>query len=226
MHIIKNIKQNEIEQIQSVEKSEYDPINWAVPNKVFETRFNNCFYKKPGDLFWVAKEENKITGYITGLIIDFDEKNHPKSREEAIGYDEESYGVGLKHNPSGNALYIMSIGVSNKGKGIATDLVKETQKFVLENNLEFRVAGLRSWYNTYLNGNKNSIYSEYRNSHDNISPEEYQFLKREDGQPIDPLMRLYSRLGFKPLKLIENYAPEDVIGNGYGQLMVWKPKEV
>jgi len=210
---IQNAEPKDLDGIMKVEIAEYSPIDWVVPRDVMEFRMLNCYYKRPFDLFWVAKRNNDVLGYITGLIINFDSNNPPNTREEAIGYalfDGELYGFGKNHDPKSNALYVMSIGVLEKGKGIASSLIKTTTDFVKNNNLKFRVAGLRSGY------------AEYKKQHPEITPEQYINLRRSDGQFLDGLMRLYARHGFEELGIKKIYAPEDIHGEGWGNIMVWR----
>jgi len=218
--IVRNASPDDLDEIMKIEEKEYGPIDWVVPKEVMKYRLKNCYFKEPGDLFWVAVKDQQIVGYITGMIINFDPKNPPNTRREAIGYkrasDGKEYGFGTKHNPNGNALYVMSIGVLEKGKGIASKLIQTTVDFVKNNGyngLQYRVAGLRSGYAEFVKRNPD------------ITPEQYIQLRREDGQYVDGFMRLYSRFGFKELCMKKDYAPEDKVGEGWGNIMVWENKD-
>ncbi|MBI4146471.1 GNAT family N-acetyltransferase [Candidatus Woesearchaeota archaeon] len=213
---IRNAKAEDLPGIMRVESAEYGPIGWVAPIEVFEHRLRHCYFREPGDLFWIAEENEEIKGYITGLLINFDPGSPPRTREEAIGYDVakdgKEYGFGTRHNPEGNALYVMSIGVSERGRRIASRLIQATIDFVQQNDFDFRVAGLRSDY--------------AQGQHSGVTPEEYVRLRRKDGQFIDGLMRLYARLGFEELWLKKDYAPEDTHGEGWGNFMIWRKKNV
>lgn len=47
-------------------------------------------------------------------------------------------------------------------------------------------------------------------------------IPREDGQPLDPEIRFYTRCGLKPAKVVRNYMEDDPESENYGVVMIWE----
>ncbi|PIT90589.1 MAG: hypothetical protein COU22_01355 [Candidatus Komeilibacteria bacterium CG10_big_fil_rev_8_21_14_0_10_41_13] len=196
--------------IQAIEQQAYGPDGLAVPIEVMAYRLAHS-----PQSFWVAELNGLITGYITGVIIQFDPNSPPKSRAQALGYQEPQAATYEGLSGRGNTLYVASIAVQPKfiNKGIGTALIKSTQQFVATKGLQYRLAGLRI-----------AGYRDYCDKLGNISATEYCDLKNQHGLLQEPWLRLYTGLGFKFLKVQEEYYPPDQASKGYGALLVWQPK--
>jgi len=204
---IRLTNQDDIMSVIGVEEACYEP-KLRVTADVMNSRF-----KKAPNSFWVAVCDGQVVGYLTGIKIDFDPANLPSSRAKALCYTEPNPATFTDMSSVGNALYVASIGVhpNYANRGIGTALIKISQKYVKDNGLLYRVAGLRI-----------AGYDEYYNNHHAIPAEDYAILQH-NGQTIEPWIRLYKRLGFKILAIKKDYYPIDKASQGYGALMIWTP---
>ena len=115
------------------------------------------------------------------------------------------------HNPNGNALYVVSIGsISRRGGGSA--LVQAQKNLAKELNLSFLVLGSR------IPG-----YDSYCREHGEINIGEYVKLLRDDGEPLDPELRFYTRNGLSLQEIRSNYMEDDKESRNYGAIMLWTP---
>jgi len=213
--IIRLAEERDFDRIMDVEKAAYEKYLQA-PIDVFEFR-----YHIHPEGFWVADLDGEVFGYSTCMRMWIDPKFPPKTREDAIGYfsasDGKMHGLGLHHNPEGNTLYGMSTAVHPEytRRGVGTQLIRASQRFVIDNDMDFRLAGLRmAGYDSHC---KRTV---------DMSAEEYIKLRdyTRDGQPYEGWQRLFARNGFEVLGVEENYYPEDIASRGYGLLMLWQNK--
>lgn len=159
--------------------------------------------------FFVIKIGDKAKGVSTSQITTYDPSKSPT-------WDEltDSGFLRSTHDKNGNALYVASVGVAwdGQGHGLGGKLVEAQKDLTRRLGLSYLFLGAR------IPG-----YDSYCKEHGEISAEKYVNLKRDDGQPVDPEMRFYSRCGLNPRKVIPNFEPDNE-SRDYGVTMVWENK--
>lgn len=201
---VRNATEADLDGVMDVERSW--PETMQAPSEKFVSRMK---YFPEG--FYVALVSGRILGVSTSKIFHYDKNNPPKTWDEAS--DE---GWITKHDPKGNALYVVSVGVHEKfqGKGIGQRLVEAQKKLVKVLGLDCLVLGARC--------------PEYSNPEfNNIFPEEYVRLKRSDGQPRDKEIRFYSRYELQVVCPMPEYMGKgnDPESRDFGVIMVWNNPE-
>jgi GNAT superfamily N-acetyltransferase len=114
------------------------------------------------------------------------------------------------HDHAGNALYIISIGVSEdvQGQGLGGKLLDEQKKLAQDLGLKYLFLGARiPGYKSYLENNGQ------------ISVEDYLKSVTKKGEPIDPEIRFYYRQGLRPVRVVPNFEPDEQSLN-FGVVMV------
>ncbi len=157
----------------------------------------------------ITSFDQGMVGSSTSERFNFDPSKPPSSWEEIT----DNGWIRRSHNPSGDALYVVSVGASPKtsGQGVGTQLVREQISLAERLGLKYVVLGSR------LPG-----YSEYHNNH-GLSAEDYLRLTRtEDGLPVDKEIRFYQRAGLEINTLVPNYMEDDPESENYGVIMVWQ----
>lgn len=156
--------------------------------------------------FFTAKVENKIMGVSTSQI-----SHYPSP---AKTWDELTDNGFIKnsHNPSENALYVVSAGVSKnaQGMGIGGKLIDAQKDLARTLGLRYLFLGAR------IPG-----YGAYCQKHGDIPIEKYIQLKNEKGESLDPEIRFYQRRGLQVGGVKQNFEP-DAESKDYGVLMVWE----
>ena len=145
----------------------------------------------------------ELAGSMTGLLVDFNPL-HPEHSWEEI----TDSGYIRTHNPNGNTLYVVDIGVRPKFRnlGLGKWLMLSMYEVVVHLRLE-----------RLLGGGRMPGYHKYAN---NLSPEQY--LKEVvRGELDDPVITFLLRSGRTPVKVIANYLDDEESCN-YGTLMEWK----
>lgn len=157
--------------------------------------------------FIVARVNGKIKGVTTSQITTYDPL-------EQKTWDEITDNGIIKrtHNPSGNALYVVSVAVSadTQGMGVGSKIVEEQKNLARQLGLKLVFLGAR------IPG-----YNKYCKQNGEISVEEYLKLKNQNGESVDPEIRFYQRQGFHPSKIIQEFEP-DIGSRNYGVVVVWK----
>lgn len=165
----------------------------------------------PEGFLLVYSSDFGLVGVSTSEIIDYNPQDPPTSWEKVTdnGWIKET------HHKGGNALYVVSVGVSPRasGQGGGTYLVKEQIKLAEQLNLRYLVLGSR------LPG-----YAAYHETHPNITAQEYVETARDDNLPCDSEIRFYVRCGLRPVKIVANYMEDDPQSENYGMVMVWENK--
>jgi len=196
-------KENLLKEVLRVEEEAWPPEIRATEDK-FRSRLDIF-----PDGFSLVLVDGKLAGVSTAEIIKMDLNNPPSSWE---GVTDNGF-IKNTHTKDGNALYVVSVGVSNwaQGKGLGSILVEAQKKLVKEKNLDFLVLGAR------LPG-----YGEYHKDHVDVSAEMYAKMLNDQNEPIDPEIRFYSRKGLKVQKIVPNYMEDDPESENFGVVMVWK----
>ena len=192
-----------LNQVIEAEKSAWPPELQATRQK-FKSRL-----KLFPQGFVVVKDNGKIKGVSTSQITIYD----PDSSRT---WDEitDSGMIEKTHNPQGDSLYVVSVGVSadTQGKGIGGILVKSQIELAKKLDLKYLFLGAR------IPG-----YDAYCRQNSDISVDEYLRIKNEKGETYDPEIRFYERQGLHPAKIISNFEP-DRQSRDFGIVMVWENK--
>lgn len=198
-------KDHFLEQVISVEKSA-----WPSELQATKEKFASRLRIFP-DGFFVLKFSGQIKGVTTSLITTYD----PSATRT---WDEitDNGMIEKTHDSSGNALYVVSVGVSAdaQGQGIGGKLVQSQIELTKKLGLKYLYLGAR------IPG-----FDPYCRQNGDISPDEYLKLKNEKGDTYDPEIRFYERQGFYIAKVIPNFEP-DTQSRNFGIVMLWKNPQI
>lgn len=174
------------------------PEGTRASREAFESRINIFpegvyFYQEHGD-FW---------GLSTSLITDISDPNSIRTWEEIT-----DYGFITSHNPNGNTLYTVSVGVSPRfqGKWVGKNLVEYQIALAQKLGLQYMVLGSR--------------VPEFHKFDWTI--DEYLSSRNQDWKSIDSLVRFYQWCGLEIGKIKENYMEDDKESRNYGVIMYKK----
>lgn len=200
--IVENAKEEYMDDIVSLENRIW-PEEIRAPREKFESRL-----KIFSDGFFVAFKDREMVGASTAEVINYDPKNPPHSWEDIT----DNGWIKKTHNPDGNALYVVSVGAASRS-GAGKELVEAQKNLTRRLNLDYLVLGSRvPGYQAY--------YEEKP-----IDIKEYLNTKDEKDEPVDPLIRFYSRCGLKIVDIVSNYMEDDPESRNYGVVMAWENKE-
>ncbi|WML56603.1 GNAT family N-acetyltransferase [Neobacillus sp. PS2-9] len=145
----------------------------------------------------------EIAGSMTGLLVDFDPQ-HPEHSWEEI----TDNGYIRNHNPNGNTLYVVDIGVrpAFRKLGLGKWLMFSMYDVVVHLGL-----------NRLLGGGRMPGYHKHAND---MTPEQYIDAVVK-GELKDPVITFLLRCGRTPVRVVANYL-EDEESYNYGTLMEWK----
>ncbi|EKD64637.1 MAG: hypothetical protein ACD_50C00333G0008 [uncultured bacterium] len=188
--------------IVRVEKESWPPELQASKEK-FVSRLQTF-----GKGFFVARVDGRIKGITTSQIVSYPSEGKTWNEITDNGFIKKT------HNPSGNALYVVSIGVARdvQGMGLGSLLLGAQKEITKELGLSYLFLGARI-----------PRYDGYCREHGEISVEEYLKLKNDKNEPFDPEIRFYMRNGLEPKKIITHFEP-DRESRDYGAVMVWENK--
>ena len=174
----------------------------------------------PSDLWWNEEQlsnhitifpegalcievNGEIVGSMTGLIVNFDPKHPDHSWSEATddGYIQN-------HNPKGNTLYVVDIGVrpAYRKLGLGKWLMFSMYDVVIHSGLGRLLGGGR--------------IPGYHKKANEVTPQQYVDAVIK-GELKDPVITFLLRCGRTPVKVVQNYL-EDEESCHYGALMEWK----
>jgi len=153
--------------------------------------------------------ENEIAGVSTSEIVRYNPKN-------VFTWEEiTDHGwIERTHNPDGNALYIVSVGVSPRfrGVGCGTMLMNAQKSLTEELGLDCLVLGSR------LPG--------YHKNPD-LTPEQYINMRKEGtDRPYDADVCFYDKCGLEVKRVVPEYMEDDPESLNYGAVMCWYPRKV
>jgi|SRR3989344_3322202 len=196
---IRFAKKENLDEVLELENKIW-PLGTRAPREKFESRLK-IFPKG----FILVYKDGSLIGASTSQIINYDGSTITSWEEITDN------GWIRNHNPNGNALYVVSIGsISRRGGGSA--LVQAQKNLAKELNLSFLVLGSR------IPG-----YDSYCREHGEINIGEYVKLLRDDGEPLDPELRFYTRNGLSLQEIRSNYMEDDKESRNYGAIMLWTP---
>lgn len=206
---IRPVRASDLPELVEVEKLSWESA--CSPEDQFTLSDFQEHFRLAPEWFYVAedRETGKLLGYANGL-----RRNIPlEGLERAVTTWRAMSGEGTfsTHEPGGNAVFGASMGVipSARGQEVASHLLGRLFEQAIRLRVEYGFLGGR------LPG-----MSSYLSRHPECTPEEYFALKRSDGKPYDPELRLYSQ-DFQVLGLIPGYM-EDTESCDYGVLLLWK----
>lgn len=191
-----------LDEVMSVEHSAW-PLELQASREKMEARL-----KIFPQGFFLAIIDGKIKGVSTSQIASY--PSSAKTWDELTG----NGFIKATHDLSGNALYVVSLGVdpTAQGRGIGSKLI-EVQKQIAEKlGLEYLFLGAR------VPG-----FNDYCKNNEVISVDQYLNLKNEKGERFDPEIRFYERRDFTVGAIKPNFEP-DSASKDYGILMVYKVK--
>jgi ribosomal protein S18 acetylase RimI-like enzyme len=144
----------------------------------------------------------EIAGSITALLVNFDPTNPEHTWEEIT-----DNGYIRNHNPNGNTLYVVDIGVrpSFRKLGLGKWLMSSMYDVVIHKQLERLLGGGRM--------------PGYHKKAKEMTPEQYLEAVIK-GELKDPVITFLLRCGRTPIQVIANYL-EDQESCNYGTLMEW-----
>ncbi|MDQ1146555.1 ribosomal protein S18 acetylase RimI-like enzyme [Bacillus sp. SORGH_AS 510] len=142
-------------------------------------------------------------GSMTGLLVDFNPKHPDHSWEEIT-----DHGYIRNHNPNGNTLYVVDIGVrpAYRKLGLGKWLMFSMYDVVVHLGLD-----------RLLGGGRMPGYHKHAND---MTPDKY-IEAVVKGELKDPVITFLLRCGRIPVKVVANYL-EDEESYNYGTLMEWK----
>lgn len=147
--------------------------------------------------------DGEIAGSMTGLIVDFD-PNHPEHTWEEI----TDNGYIRNHNPNGNTLYVVDIGVrpAYRKLGLGKWLMLSMYEVVVQLGLERLLGGGR-------------IPGYHKKAHEMTAEQYLEAVVK--GELKDPVITFLLRCGRTPVQVVANYL-EDEESCNYAALMEWK----
>jgi GNAT superfamily N-acetyltransferase len=153
---------------------------------------------------------DKVVGMASSQVIRFDPAGRLRSWSELT----TGGWISKTHDPSGNCLHFVSICVHPdcRGQGIGTRLNEARLGLARELGLSFALTDTR------LPG-----LGAFLKVHADKRPEDYLAAVRR-GEVIEPVVRMYLKLGFEPLGIIPNCMESDRESADYGLAMLKRLK--
>jgi 4-aminobutyrate aminotransferase/(S)-3-amino-2-methylpropionate transaminase len=175
------------------------------PTLADEERFKSRHYVRHMELFsdgqFVALDGDRVVGATTTLRLNFDFAHVDHTFADII-----QGGWLTSHQPDGEWLYGADIGVhpDYRGRGLSTALYAVRQEVVWRLGLKGQVTA--------------GMFPGYSRLRSSMSVQEY-YRRVVSGELWDPTLSVQMKMGFKPLRLIENYLQDPVCDN-YSVLIV------
>lgn len=154
---------------------------------------------------FLVEYSGKIVGYCATFMISGDVCLKPHSYKEITGG-----GYGSRHDPQGDYLYGMEVGVDPEYRGlrIGSRLYQQREKLCKELNLKGIVFGGR-------------MPGYAKRKKDVGGPEEY--LKQVQARKIrDQVIFFHLSNDFEPIGILTDYMPGDKESGGYATHMIWR----
>ncbi len=199
--VIRNYNENDFTDLIRIQQESFPP---PFPSELWwnEEQLKNHVTLFPEGALCI-EVNGQMAGSMTGLLVHFD-PSHPNHSWEEV----TDHGYIRNHNPNGNTLYVVDIGVrpSYRKLGLGKWLMFSMYDVVVHLGLERLLGGSRM--------------PGYHKEADNLSPDLYidAVIK---GELKDPVISFLLRCGRTPVKVVANYL-EDEESCNYGTLMEWK----
>lgn len=210
---IRQAQVDDIEAMLLVEEKTW-PENLRASREMYQSRLRTF---PQGAL--VTEIEDRIEGVVVFQIINFDSIPDVLSWKEATdnGYIQNS------HNPKGNSFYGVNLSVCPRAQSrVAVALLEAVGKLAIKHNfkqivLGGRIPGFIRYLKHYCQKNSVSVISDKKR--DKIAKDYIQATNRR-GNPLDPQITFYQKVGMKIIKLLPNYF-KDPESLNYGILVLW-----
>ena len=166
----------------------------------------------------VAETEGKIEGVVVSQIMHFNSMPDISSWTEATDYGY----IKNSHDPKGNSFYGVNLSVCHQSQNrVAMTLLEAVGKLAIRHNFKQIVLGGRipsfaRYLGKYCEKNGISVISDEKR--DKIAEHYIQATSRK-GNPSDPEITFYQKVGMKMIKLLPNYF-EDPESLNYGVLFI------
>lgn len=191
-----------LDEVMRVEREAW-PAEWQATRDKFEARLEVF-----PEGFFLASINGKLVGVSTSEIVQFNPQQPPETWDEITdnGYIRKT------HNSQGNALYVVSLGVSKdfQGQGIGRQLMNEQKELTKKLKLKFLFLGARI-----------PKFAQFHKAHPQVTAEEYVNKEESPGRKLDPEIRFYESCGLKIVKVMPAYGP-DPASEDFGIIMVWE----
>ncbi|MFB7140189.1 GNAT family N-acetyltransferase [Gottfriedia sp. NPDC056225] len=199
--VIRNYNENDFADLIRIQQESFPP---PFPSELWwneEQLKNHVTLFSQGAL--CIEVNGQMAGSMTGLRVDFNPQQPDHSWEEVT-----DNGYIRTHNPNGNTLYVVDIGVkpTYRKLGLGKWLMFAMYEVVVHLGLE-----------RLLGGGRMPGYHRVAN---NLSPEQYVDAVVK-GDLKDPVISFLLRCGRMPVKVVANYL-EDNESCNYGTLMEWR----
>ncbi|PEJ57773.1 GNAT family N-acetyltransferase [Bacillus sp. AFS002410] len=199
--VIRNYNENDFADLIRIQQESFPP---PFPSELWwneEQLKNHVTLFSQGAL--CIEVNGQMAGSMTGLRVDFNPQQPDHSWEEVT-----DNGYIRTHNPNGNTLYVVDIGVrpTYRKLGLGKWLMFAMYEVVVHLGLE-----------RLLGGGRMPGYHKVEN---NLSPEQYVDAVVK-GDLKDPVISFLLRCGRMPVKVVANYL-EDNESCNYGTLMEWR----
>ncbi|PEL11960.1 GNAT family N-acetyltransferase [Bacillus sp. AFS017336] len=199
--VIRNYNENDFADLIRIQQESFPP---PFPSELWwneEQLKNHVTLFSQGAL--CIEVNGQMAGSMTGLRVDFNPQKPDHSWEEVT-----DNGYIRTHNPNGNTLYVVDIGVrpTYRKLGLGKWLMFAMYEVVVHLGLE-----------RLLGGGRMPGYHKVAN---NLSPEQYVDAVVK-GDLKDPVISFLLRCGRMPVKVVANYL-EDNESCNYGTLMEWR----
>lgn len=173
------------------------------------------------DGFFLGYESGIIVGVSTSEISNFEPSDDIKSWEFITnnGYitpSESDDKISQGHDPKGNSLYVVSLGVRPyySGRGVGRALIEAQKQLVVARNLKYLFLGSRA-----------PCFAEAKMKNPTLSIDEFVGATDDNGQLLDDDIRFYTRSGLRIAQIKENYMEDDPESMNYGVIMYWENPE-
>lgn len=211
---VRQLHLDDLDEITRVENATW-PEDWRAPREKFAARIG----KFPQGVFGIF-ENSDLVGVTTSMRINFGLEgidSYHKTWDKITGD-----GFITTHEPEGNTLYVVSVGVQKQSQGNGYGQLLVAKQFELAKTLgcKYLMLGARlPKFRGYLKSQ--GINPEEMPETELVQKaQEYLNLKRDDGQTQEPEIRFYERCGLKVLKLTDpNFGPDPESCN-FGVIML------
>ncbi|WP_126425256.1 GNAT family N-acetyltransferase [Brevibacillus marinus] len=199
--VIRNYTENDFPALIRIQQESFPP---PFPSELWWNReqlHNHVTLFPEGAL--CVEVEGEVAGSMTGLLVQFDPA-HPEHTWEEI----TDGGYIRNHDPHGNTLYVVDIGVrpAYRKLGLGKWLMFAMYHLVIEKRLERLLGGGRM--------------PGYHRKADEMTAEQY-LAAVVRGELQDPVITFLLRCGRTPVQVVANYL-DDEESCHYGALMEWK----
>lgn len=178
---------------------------WQGEAALSPEKITQCIQNSPRGNIVAQAPDGRICGFVSFCFLDY---AHFEAQGCCSWYHLSGDGTASTHDPSAKDLFGINLGVVSWAE-------RGTSFLLLEAVLH---EGIRSGIERYFLGSR---MPGYHRRHHKMSAEEYWKAEYKPGVLLDPELRFYARLDFRPVRLVENYFndPESL---NYGVIVEYK----